>query len=46
MPTPKLNPEFVIKIVTRNDRGEAVGEKEFVTFAGLLALAHELPERL
>jgi hypothetical protein len=42
MPSPKLNPEFVIQIVTRNERGDAVGEKEFVTYAGLLALAHDL----
>lgn len=42
MPNPKLNPEFVITITTRNDRGEVVGEKEFVTYPGLLALAHEL----
>ena len=42
MPSPKLNPEFVIKIMSRNDRGEVVGEKEFVTYPGLLALAHEL----
>lgn len=42
MPAPKLNPEFVIKIVSRNDRGEVVGNKEFVTYPGLLALAHEL----
>lgn len=43
MPTPKLNPEFVISISQRNDRGEIVGEpKQFVVYAGLLALAHEL----
>jgi hypothetical protein len=42
MPTPKLNPEFVVTIAQRNDRGEVVSEKEFVTYPGLLALAHEL----
>ncbi len=42
MPTPKLNPEFVVTIHQRNDRGEVAGEKRFVLFAGLLALAHEL----
>lgn len=42
MPTPKLNPEFVITISQRNDRGEVVAEKQFVVYAGLLALAHEL----
>jgi hypothetical protein len=42
MPHPRLNPEFVIQIASRNERGETTGEKEFVTYAGLLALAHDL----
>jgi hypothetical protein len=42
MPAPKLNPEFVVTIKQRNERGETTGEKQFVLFAGLLALAHEL----
>lgn len=42
MPTPKLNPELIVRIAVKNDRGEVVGEKELVTYPGLLALAHEL----
>jgi hypothetical protein len=42
MAAPKLNAEFIVKIALKNDRGEVVGEKEFVTYPGLLALAHEL----
>jgi hypothetical protein len=42
MPNPKLNTEFVITIPHKNDRGEVVSEKQYVLFAGLLALAHEL----
>lgn len=42
MPTPKLNTEFIVTIALKNERGELVGEKQFVTYPGLLALAHEL----
>jgi hypothetical protein len=34
--------EFIVTIPTRNDRGEVTGEKQFVVYAGLLAVAHEI----
>lgn len=42
MANPTLNPQFVITIPTRNDRGEITGEKQFVLYAGLLSLAHQI----
>ncbi|MGE0790089.1 MAG: hypothetical protein AB7S26_30730 [Sandaracinaceae bacterium] len=34
--------EFIVRLPVKNERGEKVGEKEFVTYAGLLALAHSI----
>lgn len=42
MPTPKLNPEFVVQLPIKNERGDITGYRDFVTYPGLLALAHEL----
>lgn len=38
----QIPPEFVVTIPVRNEAGQVVGEKQFVVYAGLLALAHEL----
>jgi hypothetical protein len=34
--------EFIVRLPVKNERGEKIGEKEFVSYAGLLALAHSL----
>lgn len=34
--------ELIVRLPVKNERGEKVGEKEFVSYAGLLALAHSI----
>lgn len=34
--------EFIVTIAARNEHGAVTGEKQFITFAGLLAVAHEI----
>lgn len=37
----KIPPEFIVRIAIKNDAGRLVGHREFVTYQGLLAMAHD-----
>jgi hypothetical protein len=38
----KILPQFIVRIAVKNESGAVVGEREFITYAGLLAVAHEI----
>jgi hypothetical protein len=38
----KIPPQFIVRIPVRNQHGAVTGEREFITYAGLLAVAHEI----
>jgi hypothetical protein len=41
-PTNLIPPHTIVRIAVKNDAGAVSGEREFITYAGLLAVAHEL----
>ena len=38
----KIPQQFIVRIAMKNEAGAVVGEREFITYAGLLAVAHEI----
>ena len=38
----KIPPQFIVRIATKNESGVVTGHREFILYAGLLAVAHEL----
>lgn len=40
--TKQIPPQFIVRIAIKNDAGAVVGEREFITYNGLLAVAHEI----
>lgn len=40
--TKQIPAQFIVRIAIKNDAGTVVGEREFITYNGLLAVAHEL----
>lgn len=38
----KIPPQFIVRIATKNESGAVTGHREFILYAGLLAVAHEL----
>lgn len=42
MNTNKIPREFIVRIAVKNESGAVTGEREFITFAGLLAVAHDI----
>jgi hypothetical protein len=42
MQNKKVPQQFIVRIALKNDAGVVVGEREFITYAGLLAVAHEI----
>lgn len=37
----KIPPEFIVRIPIRSESGQVTGEREFITYQGLLAIAHD-----
>jgi hypothetical protein len=37
----RIPPEFVVRLITRDKNGNVTGHQEFISYQGLLALAHE-----
>ncbi len=42
MQNKKIPPQFVVSIAVKNEAGAVTGHREFVTYAGLLAVAHDI----
>lgn len=42
MQNKKVPQQFIVRIPLKNDAGVIVGEREFITYAGLLAVAHDI----
>lgn len=42
MQNKKVPQQFIVRIPLKNDAGAIVGEREFITYAGLLAVAHDI----
>lgn len=40
--TKQIPPQFIVRIAIKNDAGVVVGEREYITYNGLLAVAHEI----
>lgn len=38
----KIPPQFIVRIPVKNESGAVVGERELITYAGLLAVAHDI----
>ncbi len=40
--TKQIPPQFIVRIAIKNDAGAVVGEREYISYNGLLAVAHEI----
>ncbi len=40
--TKQIPPQFIVRIAIKNDAGVVVSQREFITYNGLLAVAHEI----
>lgn len=38
----RIPQQFIVRIPVKNESGAVIGEREFITYAGLLAVAHEI----
>lgn len=38
----KIPPQFIVRIAVKNEHGSVTGHREFITYNGLLAVAHEI----
>lgn len=42
MQNKRVSPQFIVRIAVKNESGAVVGEREFITYNGLLAVAHDI----